>query len=90
MTGMFILAAAVLLGLVYRPSLTGAIAILATVAVLVLLLGLNISILGFVDVPTGEAQVLAETFGLLLVLTFTYAVGVLAVVRNQLLFRRSA
>src|SRR5262245_16520875 len=90
LTGMFIVAAAALLTLLYRPSLTGAIAILVTVAVLVLLLGLNISILGFVDVPSGEVQVLGETLGLLLALTSTYAVGVLAIVRKGPPFHRSA
>ena len=50
MTGGFMLATAVVLTVLYRPSRSGAIALLVTIVVLVLLLGLNISILGLVDV----------------------------------------
>jgi hypothetical protein len=56
----------------------------------VLLLGLNISILGLVAVPSGEVRVLAETFGLLASLAVVYVAVVLTVAREQLLYRRSA
>jgi hypothetical protein len=64
--------------------------LLVTSATLVLLLGLNISILGLVAVPSGEVRVLAETFGLLASLAVVYVAVVLTVAREQLLYRRSA
>jgi hypothetical protein len=68
----------------------GALSLLVTSATLVLLLGLNISILGLVAVPSGEVRVLAETFGLLASLAVVYVAVVLTVAREQLLHRRSA
>ena len=81
--------AATLLGLVYRPSPRGILSILVTVVLMVLLLGLNISVLGFVDVPSGAAFVLLETFGLLLVLMLSYSIGILLLTGVRLA-RRSA
>ena len=89
MTGVFMVVAATLLGLVYRPSPRGILSILVTVVLMVLLLGLNISVLGFVDVPSGAAFVLLETFGLLLVLMLSYSIGILLLTGVRLA-RRSA
>ena len=77
------------LSVLYRPSWYGILTLFVTTAVLVLLLGLNISILGFVDVASGEVLVLAETFGLLVLLAGVYMVSVLVFARERL-YRRSA
>ena len=90
MTGGFMLATAIGLAVLYRPSWSGALGLLVTTIVLVLLLGLNISILGLVDVPSGEVRVLAETFGLLAALAIVYVAVVLRVARKHLPWRRSA
>jgi hypothetical protein len=90
MTGAFMVATAVVLSVLYRVSWYGALSLLVTSATLVLLLGLNISILGLVAVPSGEVRVLAETFGLLASLAVVYVAVVLTVAREQLLYRRSA
>ena len=90
LTGSFVLGAAVLVTRIYRPSWLGVTAIFVTVTVMVLLLGLNISILGFVDVASGEAIVLAETLGLLLVLTSTYSLVAYAISRKRERRHRSA
>lgn len=77
MTGWFALGATAVFGLLYRPGWLALCAVAVTIALLVLLLGLNISILGLVEVAKGERIVLLETFGLLAVLTGSYA-GLLA------------
>ena len=89
MTGAFTVVSAVGLSVLYRPSWFGILTLFVTTAVLVLLLGLNISILGFVDVASGQVLVLAETFGLLVVLAGVYMVSVLVFARDRL-YRRSA
>ena len=88
-TGVFMVATAVVLTVRYRPSWSGALGLLVTTGVLVVLLGLNISILGLVDVPSGEVRVLAETFGLLATHAITYVAAVLTLARKQLPYRRS-
>jgi hypothetical protein len=90
MTGVFMVATAIVLTVRYRPSWPGALGLLITTGVLVVLLGLNISILGLVDVPGGEVRVLAETFGLLATLAVIYVAAVLALARTQLPYRPSA
>src|SRR6185295_18224024 len=50
-SGLFTLATAALLTVLYRPGWRGAASLLLTTGVMVLLLGLNISILGLVGVP---------------------------------------
>lgn len=89
MTGGFMFATTVVLIALYRPSWFGAFSLLVTTVVLVLLLGLNISILGLVDVASGEIGVLAETFGLLAALVFVYAAAVLTVARKDLPYLRN-
>jgi hypothetical protein len=83
MTGLFTLATAALLSLRYRPSWLGAGGILVTTSALVLLLGLNISVLGLVEVPGAELKVLAEVFVLLLAIIGVYAVVVVALRRAR-------
>jgi hypothetical protein len=72
-TGLFILGTAVLLSLVYRPGWRGAGGLLVTSTVLVVMLGLNISILGLVEVPRAALGVLGEVLLLLLALGAIYS-----------------
>jgi hypothetical protein len=90
MTATFALATALLLTALYRPRPAGAIALTGTTAVLLLILGLNISVLGLVEVAKGEAHLLGETFGLLVALSAIYAVVVLAFARAAWSSARSA
>jgi hypothetical protein len=87
MTGVFTLGTAALLCALHRPTWRGAAAILTTTVVLVLLLGLNISVLGLVEVPREAMGVLAETFVLLLVIIGIYAAMVEALGRGFLASR---
>ena len=90
MTGGFTLGTAVLLSVLYRPSWSGALSLFVTTSVLVLLLGLNISVLGLVGVPHAEFRVLAETFGLLVLLGGVYTIAVILLAPGLLSRRRSA
>jgi hypothetical protein len=85
MTGMFIVMFSALMVTLYRPNIVGAFALLVTTAVMVAFLGLNISILGLVDVPSSQLRVLGETFGLLVALTAVYVAIVTPFVRRQLI-----
>jgi hypothetical protein len=82
-TGLFTLATAALLSLLYRPRWPGVGAILVTTVVLILFLGLNISVLGLVAVPRSAQGVLAEVFALLLALSGIYAAGVVVLRRSR-------
>lgn len=85
---LFTLGTGAVLSVVYRPGWRGIGGLFVTTAVLVLVLGLNISILGLVAVPRSEAGVLAEVFALLLALSGVYAVAVVALSRGR--FRGTA
>ena len=87
-SGLFTLATAALLSVIYRPGWRGAAGLLLTTGVLVLLLGLNISILGLVWVPRAAMGVLVEVLALLMALAAIY-VGVVAGL-NRSRFRSSA
>lgn len=82
MTASFAFATAVLLSAIYRPRLAGVLALTVTTVVLLLLLGLNISVLGLVKVAAGETRLLGETFSLLAGLVVVYAVAVLLFARS--------
>ena len=84
-TGLFTLALAALLCLRYHVGWRGAGGVLVTTVVLVALLGLNISILGFVSVPRSELGVLLEVFVLLLAIIGVYAGAVVALGRSRFL-----
>lgn len=59
-------------------------AILLTCTVLVLLLGLNVSALGLVDIPRGSLFLVAELFGLIVAITAVYAAVFIALERKHL------
>ena len=82
-SGLFILATAALLGVVYRPGWRGASALLLTTSLLVLLLGLNISILGLVGIPRAALGVLVEVLALLLALAGIYVSVVVGLNRSR-------
>lgn len=77
LTAVFILVTAVALGAIYRPGWRGAAGILVTTAALVILLGLNISTLGLVEISSDATGVLVETFLLLVAIIGVYAAVVL-------------
>lgn len=83
MTGVFVAGASALLAFRYRPGPAGVMAIVGTTALLVLLLGLNISILGFVSVPRSERFVLWEVFALLVTILGSFSLVVLALGRGR-------
>lgn len=83
MTGAFVAGASALLALRYRPGPAGALAIVGTTALLVVLLGLNISVLGFVSVPRSERFVLWEVFALLVTIFGSFSLVVLALGRGR-------
>lgn len=83
MTGAFVMGASALLVLRYRPDLSGTLAIVGTTALLVALLGLNLSILGFVSVPRSERFVLGEVLALLLTILGSFSLVVLALGRGR-------
>lgn len=82
-SGLFTLATAALLSAVYRPGWRGAVGLLLTTGVLVLLLGLNISILGFVEVPRAAFVVLVEVLALLVALAGIYVGVVVGLKRSR-------
>lgn len=87
MTGLFAVATVVALTLLYRPHVGGALSLLVTTTLLLLVLGLNISILGLVEVPRAQLGVLAETFALLGTLVFVYGATVFVLQRARLPWR---
>lgn len=60
-------------------------AVLVTCTLLVLLLGLNVSVIGLVYIPGGSAYLILELFGLILVLGLVYAVVFMALERKRLM-----
>jgi hypothetical protein len=83
MTCAFAVGANALLALRYRPRLVGVLAIVGTTALLVLLLGLNISILGFVSLTRSERFVLWEVFALLVTILGSFSTVVLVLGRGR-------
>lgn len=73
MTILFALGIAVLITLVFGRTLRQFLVVLLTCVVLVALLGLNVSAIGLVEIPSGSLFVVAELFGLIVVLNWVYA-----------------
>ena len=72
MTIVFTLGMAITITLLYDRSITKFFAVLLTCVVLVSLLGMNISAIGLVAIPSGSLVVIAELFGLIVVLNAVY------------------
>ena len=88
LTTLFTLVAAVLISLLYRQSWRHFGVVLLTCIVLVLLLGLNISVLGLVHIPGGSLYLIMEFFGLILALNVVYAAVFTALERKHLLRKK--
>lgn len=84
-TVIFTLATAVIISLLYgfRWSRFGA--ILLTCAVLVLLLGLNVSVIGLVSIPQGSWYLVMEMFVLILLLNVVFMLSFIGLERKSLL-----
>ena len=72
MTIAFTLGMAILITLLYSRSIAKFFAVLLTCTVLVALLGLNVSAIGLVDIPSGSLIVIAELLGLIVALNAVY------------------
>lgn len=84
LTALFTVGTAVLVTLLYRAGWKRFGAVLLTCVVLVLLLGLNVSAIGLVDIPRGSLYLVAEMFGLIVALNAVYVVVFLALQRRRL------
>jgi hypothetical protein len=82
LTAAFTVGMATLVTLLYRAGWKRFGAVLLTCAVLVLLLGLNVSVIGLVSIPRGSLYLVAEMFGLIVALNAVY-VAVFMSVRRQ-------
>jgi hypothetical protein len=72
-TALFTLFAAVLISLIFRANWRQFSVVLLTCTLLILLLGLNVSILGFIYVPRGSLYLVLEFFGLIVFINVVYA-----------------
>jgi hypothetical protein len=77
----FTMGMAAIITLLYARSITKFLAVLLTCTVLVALLGLNISAIGLVAIPSGSLLVIFELFGLIVVLNTIYMMGFLILER---------
>ena len=78
MTLIFTLGSAIAISLFYKRSWQHFGAILLTSTILVLLLGLNVSVLGLVSIPSGSFSLVAEFLGLIVVINVVFVAGFLA------------
>ena len=85
LTAVFTLLAAVLVSLLYGQNWRHFGVVLLSCTVLVLLLGLNVSVLGLVYIPRGSLFLILEFFGLILVLNVVYAAVFTALERKSML-----
>jgi MFS family permease len=84
MTALFTLLAAVLISLLYRQSWRHFGVVLLTYTLLILLLGLNVSVIGLVSIPRGSLYLVVEFFGLILAINVVYAALFTALERKRL------
>lgn len=78
----FILGSAALITMLWGRNLVDVAAILLTCAVLITLLGLNVSVLGLVHLSSGAVPLLAGLFGLIVALNLVYLVTFLLLERK--------
>lgn len=84
MTLVFTLASALGISLIYGLKQANFGAILLTTTALVLLLGLNISVLGLVSIPRGSFYLVTEFLGLVVLLAMVYAIVFIKLARPGL------
>ena len=75
MTIIFTLAAAVAIIALFGRTWANFGAVLVTTTVLVILLGLNVSVIGLVEIPRGSLYLVGEMFGLIVFLNVVFAAG---------------
>jgi hypothetical protein len=84
-TAIFTLLMSVVVGVVYGFSWRRLAAALLSSTVLVLLLGLNVSVIGLVSIPRGSWYLVVEMLGLILVLNLVYVLVFIGLGRDSLL-----
>jgi hypothetical protein len=84
LTALFTLGAAVLVTWLYGPSWARFGAILLTLTLIVLLLGLNISLIGLIEIPRSSLYLVAELFLLVLAINGVYAAAFIFFERPRL------
>ena len=87
-TAVFTLLMAVVVCLLYGFSWSRFVVVLITCTVLVLLLGLNVSVIGLVSIPRGSWVLVMEMYGLIVALNVVYAV-VFVGLERKILFQVS-
>lgn len=85
----FTLASAALIGLRRGRNAIDVASVLVTCAALVVLLGLNVSTLGLVHLPAGALSLVAQMFGLILVLDLVFVIVFLLLERQRFMDRAS-
>jgi hypothetical protein len=83
----FTLGTALVQSVLFDRTLAGFAAILVTCSALMLLLGLDVSVIGLVRIPTSSLYLVAELFGLIVVLAGSFAGVVIALTWGQLAVR---
>ena len=90
MTIIFTLLMALVMSLIYGRTWRNVGAILLTCTLLVLLLGLNVSTIGLVNIPRGSIHLVVELFALILVLNLVYVAVFIGFERMRLPSRKGA
>lgn len=88
MTTGFVLLTTVYMSWLYARNWIDCAALAVTCVVLVVFLGLNVSVLGLVQVPKSSAFLVAELFGLIFVLVVTFAIAFVAIEHDRFIGRR--
>jgi hypothetical protein len=81
----FTLGSAIVIALLWGRTLLKLGAVLLTCTLLVAFLGLNVSVIGLVELPSGTAYLVAELFGLILAINLVYVAVFLLLERRALL-----
>lgn len=89
MTVVYLLGMAAVLSILFGKNWRQYLAILLTCTILILLLGMNVSVIGLVFVPMGSFHLIVKLFVLIFVLDVVYAVAFIGLERNHLLERRT-
>lgn len=86
MTLVFTIAFSIIISLLYGRRLLHYGVILITCTILMIILGLNVSILGFVEISTNSIYLILELFGLIIIIFVVFAGVFIPLERKHLLF----
>lgn len=89
LTIIFIVGATITLGLLYGHNWKHYVSILLTNSVLIFLLGLNVSILGLIFIPTDFLYLILELFALIFLIFFVYAVVFFMLEKKRILIEKN-